>query len=54
MDHDEYFAILEIDVEEVKNDMAYRIVIDSAITISARAKYKPWYDAAMSELESIG
>ena len=54
MDHDEHFAILEIDVEEVKNDMAYRIVIDSAITISAREKHKPWYDAAMRELESVG
>ena len=51
MDHDEEFAILEIDVEEVKNDMAYRIIIDSAITIHARDKYKPWYDAAMAELE---
>ncbi len=54
MDHDEHFAILEIDVEEVKNDMAYRIVIDSAITISAREQFKPWYDAAMRELEGIG
>ena len=54
MDHDEHFAILEIDVKEVKNDMAYGIVIDSAITISAREKHKPWYDAAMRELESVG
>lgn len=54
MDHDEHFVILEIDVEEVKNDMAYRIVIDNAITISAREKHKPWYNAAMRELESFG
>jgi hypothetical protein len=50
MNHDEHFAMLEIDIEEVKNDMAYRVVIDSAITISAKAKYQPWYEATMREL----
>ena len=54
MDHDEQFAALEIDIEEVKNDMAYRIVIESGIEISAKEKYKPWYDAAMAELETMG
>jgi hypothetical protein len=54
MNHDEDFAILDIDVEEVKNDMAYQIIIDSAITISAREESKPWYDAAMRELEAVG
>ena len=54
MEHDEHFAILEIDIEEVKNDMVYRIVIDSGITISAREKHKPWYDAVMCELEAVG
>jgi hypothetical protein len=53
MDHDEHFAILEIDIEEVKNDMAYRIMIDSPIAITAREEFKSWYEAAMSELESI-
>jgi len=50
MNHDEHFAMLEIDIEEVKNDMTYRVVIDSAITISAKAKYQPWYEATMREL----
>jgi flavin reductase (DIM6/NTAB) family NADH-FMN oxidoreductase RutF len=54
MDHDPEFAALEIDVEEVKNDMAYRIVIESAITIVAKDKHKPWYDVAMAELENMG
>jgi flavin reductase (DIM6/NTAB) family NADH-FMN oxidoreductase RutF len=54
MDLDERFAILEIDVEEVKNDMAYRIVIESEITIAAREEHKQWYEAAMGELEAIG
>ena len=53
MEHDEDFAILEIDVEEVKNDMAYWIVIESGITIYAREEHKPAYDAAMAELEDL-
>jgi len=54
MNHDEEFAVVDVEVEEVKNDMAYRIVIESGIEISARDKYRPWYDAAMAELEVIG
>ena len=54
MDHDEAFTALDIDVEEVKNDMAYRIVIENGIEIYAKEKYKPWYDGAMAELEAIG
>jgi hypothetical protein len=50
LDHDEHFAILEIDIEEVKNDMAYRIVIDSSISITPRQKYKAWYEEIMREL----
>jgi hypothetical protein len=51
--HDEQFAILDIDVEEVKNDMAYRIVIESGIKIVARERHKPWYDAVMAELGDV-
>ena len=47
------FAILEIDIEGLKNDMVHRVVIDSAIVINAREEYKPWYEAIMSELGSI-
>ncbi len=54
MNHDDHFVALEIDIEEVKNDMAYRIVVESGITISAKEKYKPWYDAMMAELEDMG
>jgi hypothetical protein len=53
MEVDESFAIIDIDIEEVKNDMAYRIVVDSGISIHAREKFKPWYDAVIAELESI-
>jgi hypothetical protein len=48
--HDEQFAILDIDVEEVKNDMAYRIVVASGIEIAAKERHKPWYSAVMAEL----
>jgi Pyridoxamine 5'-phosphate oxidase len=51
--HDEQFAILEIDIETVKNDMAYRIVVESGIEIVAKERHKPWYDAAMAELEAL-
>jgi hypothetical protein len=53
MEHDEDFAALEIDVEEVKNDMAYRIVVESGITIYAKEEHKAAYDTAMAELEAI-
>jgi hypothetical protein len=53
MEVDENFAIFDIDVEEVKNDMAYRIVVESGISIHAREKFKPWYEAAMAELDSL-
>jgi len=52
--HDEQFAILEIDVEEVKNDMAYRVVVESGIDIVPKERHKPWYRAAMAELEDLG
>jgi len=51
--HDEQFAILEIDVEQVKNDMAYRIVVESGIEIVAKERHKPWYDAVMAELGDV-
>ena len=53
MRQDENFAIIDIDIEEVKNDMAYRIVIDNGITIHAKEQFKPWYEATMSELEEL-
>ena len=48
--HDERFAILEIDVEEVKNDMAYRVVVESGIEIVPKERHKLWYDVVMAEL----
>ncbi len=53
MQNDENFTVFDIDIQEVKNDMAYRIVIDSAITIHAKDRFKPWYEATMAELEGM-
>jgi hypothetical protein len=52
--HDEQFAILEIDVEEVKNDMVYRIVVESGIEIVPKARHRPWYSAVMAEMAEMG
>jgi hypothetical protein len=53
MELDKHFAILEIDIEQVKNDMAYRVVIESEIAIHARQEHQQWYAAAMAELEAF-
>jgi hypothetical protein len=50
---DDQFAILEIDVQQVKNDMAYRIIIESGIEIVPKARHKPWYDEVMDELDEL-
>jgi hypothetical protein len=53
METDRDFAVFEIDIESVKNDMADRIVIDSGIDIRAKAEFKHWYDEAMEELAQV-
>jgi hypothetical protein len=50
---DDQFAILDIDVEEVKNDMAYRVVVESGIEIVPKERHKAWYSAAMAELSDM-
>ncbi len=50
---DEYFALLEIDIEEVKNDMIRRVVIDSPITISAHDEFKKWFDDLIGEMDTL-
>lgn len=50
---DENFALLEIDIEEVKNDMIRRVVIDSPITISARDKFKEWFNDLIGEMDTL-
>jgi flavin reductase (DIM6/NTAB) family NADH-FMN oxidoreductase RutF len=52
MHADERSAILEIDVEEVKNDMV-RGSIGSAITFFPEAEHQAWFDAALGEVEEM-
>ena len=53
MKADEHSAILEIDVEEVKNDMVRTGVIESAITFSPRDEIRDWFEAAIGEAENM-
>jgi len=52
MNTDERSAILEIDVEEVKNDMV-RGSIGSAITFFPEAEHQAWFDAALGEVDEM-
>lgn len=51
MTADEHSAILEIDIEVVKNDMVRSGIVESAITFSPLAGHLDWFRAALSELE---
>jgi hypothetical protein len=54
MKTDMRFAIVEIDIEEVKNDMVRSVVIESAITISAHTNgHKKWFQACFAEMEEM-
>jgi len=53
MDADENYAIFNIHVDEVKNDMVKTVVIESPVTISARFEYKDWFEKALEELEAV-
>ncbi len=52
LEHDVDFAPVDINVLEGKNDMVYRIAVDSGIEIHAKERFKPWYDAVMAELDA--
>jgi flavin reductase (DIM6/NTAB) family NADH-FMN oxidoreductase RutF len=52
MNTDEHSAILEIDVEEVKNDMVAG-AIGSAITFFPRDEHQDWFEAALAEVEEM-
>ena len=46
------YAVLEIDIEEVKNDLGERIAIDSGITVRAREQDEHWFDAILAERDA--
>jgi len=53
MSTDERFAVIDIDVDEVKNDMPFRIDIESAINISPRSEFNTWWHTVWKELEKM-
>ena len=53
MNADENAAILEIDVEEVKNDMVRMGDIGSAITFFPKDRVLYWFEAILGELEGM-
>ena len=46
-------AIVEIDVEEVKNDMVRGVVIDKTIMISIIEERRDWFQAVLGEMREI-
>lgn len=48
---DERYALTEIQIDEVKNDMPLRIGIDSGITISASGPFQEWWKTCWKQLQ---
>ena len=53
MDIGEHLAILEVDVEEVKNDMMRRGVIESAVGFAPPEELRGYYVGAIAEIEDM-
>lgn len=53
MSFDEHQVVLEVDVEEVKNDMVRSVAIESGITISIRDTHLAWFEACLGELDGM-
>ena len=47
---DEKYALVEIDIDEVKNDMPVKIGIDSGITISPSGPFVMWWKELWSKM----
>ena len=53
MDTGEHLAILEIDIEEVKNDMMRRGEIESAVGFAPPEELRGYYVGAIAEIEDM-
>lgn len=51
MDSYENGVILEVDVEEVKDDMVRTLRIDSGITLTSQQEFEWWFDGIIGEME---
>ena len=52
-DADEQHAAVDIDIEEVKNDMVRRLVIESGVTVSVKEGFAWWFDSVLGEIEGM-
>jgi hypothetical protein len=50
---DERYAIVEIDVQEVKNDLPMQIGVEGGITISATGPFQEWWRSSWEKLHSV-
>ncbi len=53
MDTGEHLSVLEIDVEEVKNDMMRRGEIESAVGFAPPEELRGYYVGAIAEIEDM-
>ena len=53
LDADEHHAAMDIDIEEVKNDMVRRLVIESGVTVSVKEGFAGWFDSLLGEIEGM-
>jgi hypothetical protein len=53
MKADPNYAVIDVDIDLVKNDMVRRIRLQSAITVSILDHYAGWFEAVLSELDAI-
>jgi len=51
MNADSNYALVEIDIEEVKNDMVRRVIIETPVTASILKEHQEWFQAVLSEAE---
>jgi hypothetical protein len=53
LDTDEQHAAMDIDIEEVKNDIVRRLVIESGVTASIKEGFAGWFDSVLEEIEGM-
>ncbi|MBU7035948.1 MAG: pyridoxamine 5'-phosphate oxidase family protein [Theionarchaea archaeon] len=53
MEADPNYAVIDVDIDMVKNDMVRRIVIQSAITIHIPEEFVGWFEALLGELDAM-
>ena len=47
------YAIFEIDIERVKNDMVKTLMIETPISVTPHYEYQDWFDDALEELVEL-